>query len=82
MAEEKSATLGKPNPMPRRVFKSFIGSIMDNVLLGGFMVTGLIILMQKYVAPTDTDIVAIIFITIPLAAWAYRYYLAEERKDI
>jgi hypothetical protein len=66
----------------RHAEKSFIESVLDNMLLGGFMVTGLIMLTQKYVPQDYTDAVAVIFIMFPLLAWAYRFYMAEKRRDI
>ena len=71
-----------PNYQTRHVEKSFIESVLDNVLLGGFMVTGLIMLTEKYAPNNYTDIVAIAFVVIPLLAWAYRYYMAEKRRDV
>ncbi len=64
------------------VEKSFVESILDNVLLGGFMVTGLIMLAQKYVQPQYSDGVAVAFVLIPLLAWAYRFHMAQKRKDV
>ena len=81
-AMESQSPKKKPNYVARHVEKSFVESILDNMLLGGFMVTGLIMLTQKYVPSEYTDIVAFAFIAIPLLAWAYRYYMAEKRKDI
>ena len=72
----------KPSKEIRHVEKSFVESVLDNVLLGGFMVTGLIMLTQKYVSPKDLDWVAVAFILLPLLAWAYRYYMAEKRRDV
>ncbi|MDE1797893.1 MAG: hypothetical protein KGH63_00620 [Candidatus Micrarchaeota archaeon] len=64
------------------VEKSFVESILDNVLLGGFMVTGLIMLTTKYVPAQYTDFVAAAFILIPLLAWAYRFRMAQKRRDV
>jgi len=74
--------ISKPNHQIVHVEKSFVESVLDNVLLGGFMVTGLIMLTQKYVSPNYYDAVAVVFILIPLAAWAYRFYMAERRRDV
>ena len=72
----------RQNKVVRHVEKSFIESVMDNMLLGGFMVTGLIMLTQKYVPPQYTDAVAVVFIAIPLLAWGYRFYMAEKMRDV
>jgi len=79
---EKSTSKQKENRQIAHAEKSFVESVLDNMLLGGFMVTGLIMLTQKYVPPQHTDAVAVVFIVLPLLAWAYRFYMAEKRRDI
>ena len=79
---EKSKQQQAGNRVVAHAEKSFVESVLDNMLLGGFMVTGLIMLTQKYVPQDYTDAVAAIFIAFPLLAWAYRFYMAEKRRDI
>jgi len=80
MARKSEAA--RQNSVMHHVEKSFIESVLDNMLLGGFMVTGLIMLTQKYVPQQYTDWVALVFIVLPLLAWGYRFYMAEKRRDM
>ena len=77
---------GKNAEVRRReasVARAFVESILDNVLLGGFLVTGIIILTQNFVPKDYVNALALAYIAVPLLAWWYRYRLAEEdKKDI
>ena len=61
---------------PFDVVREFVDSVLNNVLLGGLLASGIVLVTQNHVPPASIDFFAFGFIGLALIAWVVRLAMA------